>query len=210
MDSEKREIKGFKCYETDRDFLDSLIALLKNNPVKENLAVDIANIINDYEHKPVNGLIRDVVSDIECHLGIYKNRIRDFEPRNDFDFAIGVKYYTDLLNTIRTSENFILPDNNYKTYIRWLYYENEKIEIEVLYKDNWNFILYKNKHALDFYISIVFSQSFASWDVDFKIEGEYKQRVLTMIINGEISKSIMLEIVEYYKAEYYKNKNNEA
>jgi hypothetical protein len=208
MDSERREINGFKCSETDRNYLGSLKELLEKGLPKDRLGIEVLNVIQIYDRKPVNGLVRDVVSDLECHLGIYSqnNRIRDFEPRNDFDYTTGVKYFIDLLNTLQTSENFILPDNIYKTYIRWFYYENEKIEVDVLYMDHWNFILYKSKHAPDFYISVVFSQSFASWNVDFKIAGEQEQKLLSMINSGEMDKSIISDIVQHYKAEYHKNK----
>lgn len=208
MNPESREIKSFKPSETDKSYLDSLQDLLKKNSPKDRLTTEVANLITEYDRKSVNGLIRDVVADLECHLGIYSqnNRIRDFEPRNDIDYKTGIKHFIGLLNTIRTSDNFTLPENLYKTYIRWFYYENQKIEVDVLYMDLWNFILYKNKHAQDFYISIVFSQSFASWDVDFKIEGEKKQKIVSMINSGEIDKSIISDIVDHYKSEYHKRK----
>ena len=206
MSLQSREVNGFECSDTDKSYLESLVNSLKKDLPKEDLVIEVANIVLEYERKPVNGLIRDVVSDIECHLGIYESRIRDFEPRNDIDYKTGVKYFIDLLNTLRTLENFILPASIYNTYIRWLYYNNEKIEVDVLYMDKWNYILYKDKHVFDFYISVVFNQSFASWDIDFKIEGEQKQRILSMINSGEISKPAMVEIVDYYKAEYYRNK----
>lgn len=206
MSLQSREVNGFECSDTDKSYLESLVNSLKKDLPKEDLVIEVANIVREYERKPVNGLIRDVVSDIECHLGIYESRIRDFEPRNDIDYKTGVKYFIDLLNTLRTLENFILPASIYNTYIRWLYYNNEKIEVDVLYMDKWNYILYKDKHVFDFYISVVFNQSFASWDIDFKIEGEQKQRILSMINSGEISKPAMVEIVDYYKAEYYRNK----
>ena len=178
---------------------------------KKALGLALGNIIKDYEKKPVNGLIRDIVSDIECHLGIYENIIRDYEPREDFDYVFGIKYYLDLLNTIQSSNDFILPDNRYKTYIRWLYYEKEKIEVEVLIMDNWNYILYKSKDSKDYYLSVVFSQSFASWDKNYKIEGKHKAKVLSMIASGEINKSILTIIVDDYRAEYYKDrKKNES
>ncbi|WP_088656088.1 hypothetical protein [Geofilum rhodophaeum] len=206
MDSKKREIKDFSCSETDENYINSLIELLKQDLSKDNLGIKVANVISDYKTKPVNGLIRDIISDIECHLGIYKNSIRDFEPSEDFDYKTGIKYYLDLLNTIKTSNNFILPDNKYKTYIRWFYYEKEKIEVDVLVMDNWNYILYKDKHSSDFYLSIVFSQSFASWDTDFKIEGGHKEKVLSMFESGVFDKLILTSILDDYKTEYYKNR----
>jgi len=207
MEIGKREIKDFKCSETDKNYVDSLIELLNMDFSKEELGDKVANIISDFECKPINGLIGNVISDLECHLGIYKNKILDYLQLKDFDYVKGIKYYNDLLNTIRTSNNFILPDNIYKTYIRWLYYEEEKIEVDVLVMDNWNYILYKSKNSLDFYLSIVFSQSFASWDVDFKVEGEQKQKVKSMHESGGINNSILSEVVDYYRTEYYKNRN---
>lgn len=206
MNSEEKEMIELECSEADKNYLNLLLDLLQTNLTKDKLATEMVNLINDYEKKSVNGLIRDIVSDIECHLGIYKNKIRDVVPQNEFNYEAGINHYIDLLNRILTEKKITIPTKIYETYIRWLYYENQKIEVEVLFIDDWNFILYKSKQALDFYISILFSQSFASWSADFKIEGEQKQIILSMLDDGEISKATLLKVVAHYKAEYYKSK----
>ena len=207
MDINTQDIKGFECSETDNNYLITLISFLKSDLSKTDLGIEVSNLIKKHKRKPVNGLISNLVTDIECHLGIYNNKYSDFEHRKDFDYSTGLEFYIKILETIRTCSDFKLPDNVYKTYSRWFYYKEEKIEIEVLYKENWNYILYKSKSNLDFYLRIVFNQSFTSWDVDFKVEGEQHQMLLLAIQDNKINIELLTKVVEFYKSEHYKNRN---
>lgn len=197
-----RRIENFTPSQTDIAFLNEINVLLKVSANKDDIKKQISTIISSFNKKPVNGLIRGVIYDIECHLGIFDDKHLDYRILQDVDYLAGIRHYTKLIETILTQSNFELPNNLYETYTRWLNIDKSKVEVTEIYTDNWNYILYGAKKNSDYYLSIMFSHSAASWDKIFKVTGEQKAKLVELLKN-KLNKPDLDLIVDFYRKKYH-------
>src|SRR5690554_5708564 len=202
VDNKTRRIENFTPSQTDIAFLNEINALLKNSANKDEIKKQISTIISSYDKEPVNGLIRGIISDIECHFGIFDNKHLDYRVLKDIDYLAGIKHYTNITETILTQSNFDLPNNLYETYTRWIYVDKSKVEVTKIYTDNLNYILYGAKKNSDYYLSIMFSHSAASWDKTFKVTGEQKAKLVELLKN-KLNKPDLDIIVDFYRKRYH-------
>jgi len=164
-------IKDLKLSENDKNYIDLIINLLNKGQNKENLAIQIKPIVEEYSYLPTNGLINGLMLDLQCHIGLYSSNKLDYRFKGrEYTFNEGVEYVLDRLKLVREQSNFELPDDIYERYVRWIVLDNENIEVEVLFSEHWNYDLLKDIAKDDYYFDLVINVSFASFSKTVKVD----------------------------------------
>ncbi len=196
------KITGLRLSNVEIEYIDSILEVLDETLSKEKIASQAKLVIDNYAKVPINGLIRGIITDLECHLGLYQSKINDFKFKGTATtFPRGIESFKELFNTVKKHTDFELPENIYQIYSRWILFNNERIEVETVLYDNWNYFLFKDKQLDDYYFSIMLNKSAAYWDKVFKVDESIKPNLKSAIKLGK-KKDISL-IVDTLRSEYY-------
>ncbi len=186
----------------DNGYIDSIIEVLSRGLTKHDLAIHVKTIVEDYEKVPINGLIRDIITDLECHLDLYSSNTNDYRFKDKtFTFSEGIDRFIEILKLVKQNKDFELPDNIYKIYQRWIYFDDDRIEVEPLLFDNWNYYLFKDMQKDNYYFSIMLNVSAAYWDKVFKVSEVDKPNLKIAI--GLNKKDEISLIADRIRNEYY-------
>jgi hypothetical protein len=186
----------------DNGYIDSILEVLSKGMSKTDLAIRVKTVVGNYNKVSINGLIRDIITDLQCHLDLYSSDTNDYRFKNNaFTFIEGIDRYIGILKLIKQNKDFELPDNIYKIYQRWIIFNNDRIEVEPLLFDNWNYYLFKDIKEDNYYFSIMLNVSAAYWDKVFKVSEVDK---LNLKIAIELDKKDEINLIaDRIRNEYY-------
>ncbi len=157
--------------DNDNSYIDLILEILYAKLSKSVTASQIQSVVTTYQKIPINGLIRDIITDLECHLDIYSSDTNDYRLlQHTFTFSDGIDQYIEVLNSIKHHSNVELPNNIYKIYPRWIYWNNQKIEVMLLYEDHWDFQIFKEVNNDQYYLSVLFNASAVYWEKVTKVD----------------------------------------
>ncbi|CAK1243182.1 unnamed protein product [Fructobacillus fructosus] len=165
----------------DRKSITRLLFLLKQRNIdKEDTVKRAKKILLKHRVKESNVYVSRVLEDFECHLGIYPI-IRDEYPRYDYRFADKVITYAEgLIHFYKIFQLLLSKENNeairhtflYTIYLRWIYFDNEKIEIREIDRDDWNYILMLAIAGSEMYIEVSLNIGAAYFSRLYKVDDE--------------------------------------
>lgn len=152
----------FSLSETDKDFISQLLDILESKREVKALQFESRKIIKYFDEKSVNGAIRSLTCQLECNLNIFESEtlsFKDLRPElseNEKRLSIIVAFKEALKGNL----NF---ENTYETYIKYVIYNSDKIEVTEIYRENFGFILFKAVNSNEYYLDVMKNHSFAYW-----------------------------------------------
>jgi hypothetical protein len=130
----------------------------------------LLTLIKQHETVSINGLIRDKVTNLACHYGIYVSEYMGFRLINpDINFESGESVLKDTLQILQQSGDIEVPENLYRFYQRRLEVDNKHLDVEEVFDDPWNFKIFKAADSEDYYVDILLNQSAAYYNKVVKV-----------------------------------------
>jgi hypothetical protein len=202
----RERITGLKLSEDDRRFIDSILEIISRELPKSQLTIQVKPVIEKFHKSAINGLVRGIVTDLQCHLGLYKSNEIDYKFKDAaFSLGEGIAQLINVLKLVKQNTDFDLPDPIYQLFQRWIIFEEEKIEVEGLHADHWNYHLFKASNKDDYYFSIMLNVSAGYWVKVFKMNEEDKSILKAAIESNrdDVIKSMADKIRDDYYAGHY-------
>jgi hypothetical protein len=202
-----KKYENINLPEENFEYIKDLISVLQLGIQKNELAARVKEIIERNKRKPINGLLSRLITDLTCHLDIYESKTLDFKFREEeISSDEGIKIYLQSLRELRDKTDIEINDDIYKIYERWIYIGEKRIEIEILEHEHWNYNLVKDIASNDYYFSMVFNVSAASWSDVVKVTAELAPRLELAIKNKD--KNEINKIADELRNDYYRNRAN--
>ncbi len=192
-------LTNFNPSENDLRYINSVTTVLKSDASREEMQRNVAALIEEFERVPINGLVRQKMLDLSCHLGIYQSNVMSYRfTAESVTHQKGVEILIEVLSLLKQSGPIEVPDNLYQLYRKWIVWEGQQIEVEELVKDNWNYIVMKSKEHGELFIEVLNSRSAAYWDRLFLVDTE-DCSVIEKAIQQE-NKQILNNLADKYRA----------
>lgn len=192
-------VTNFNPSENDLRYINSVTRELESGITLEELQRNVAALIAEFEKVPINGLVRNKMLDVSCHLGIYQSKVMSYRfTAESVTQREGVQYLIQVLSLLKQSGSFEVPDNLYQLYRRWIVWEGQQIEVEELANDNWNYSVMRSKERDQLFIEVLNNRSAAYWDKLFLVDQEDYSVIETAIQQG--NKQILNNLADKYRA----------
>lgn len=148
--------------QNDTDFLQSLLALVDSSASPIELE-EVRSCIHTNESRPINGGIREWVTQLECVLGIFARdrwACRDLFPEK----PQAVKLEVLIAEGKKMLKGKYELERLFSLYPRFITVNALSIEVEELAKENYGFILYRAVETEIHYLEVVRNHSAAHWE----------------------------------------------
>lgn len=177
-------MKALPFSKADLTYLDDVTVVLRRRADKATLAREIAPIIERNRTVPINGIIRDVMQDVACHLGTYSSRSHAPVPLDEtMSFAdgldrllaaVGELHAINQLHDLPPHEGDAVawepPARLYQLTWRKLAYDGETIDVTELAQVPFHFVLLKAVEADVYYLAILKNHSAAYYEVIVRLD----------------------------------------
>lgn len=192
-------VTNFNPSENDLRYINAVTSVLKSGVALEEMQRNVAALIEEFERVPINGLVRQKMLDVSCHLGIYQSKVMSYRfTAESVTFQKGVEILTEVLSLLKQSGSFEVPGNLYQLYRRWIVFEGRQIEVDELADDQWNYSIMRNKDNGELFIEVLNNRSAAYWDKLFLVDTE-DCSVIEKAIQQE-NKQILNNLADKYRA----------
>lgn len=130
----------------DAEYISRLLGAIEHKSDDTREKACVKSIIVEFESKPVNGAVRNLVTQLECHLGIFESDTLgyvDIQPGIDSGTKWG-----KLIEALRKAgtDEFTFQEL-YRLYIKYITYDSNQIEVSEVCRENFGFILHKAVHG---------------------------------------------------------------
>jgi hypothetical protein len=148
----------------EKEFVRSILELTGVSTRQIDRSAVVA-LIKKYQAKPLNGLVRNWTTQLECLLDIFKSPTLSFEDlMPDLDQESRRRMIWDKFEKFLAG-NFEDEDSEpYRIYTKYIIYNSKRIEVKELCRENFGFILFRAVDGNDYYLDVVLNQSFAYWN----------------------------------------------
>ncbi|MFM2018773.1 MAG: hypothetical protein RL007_2429 [Bacteroidota bacterium] len=192
-------VTNFNPSENDLRYINSVTRELESGISLEEMQRNITSLFAEFEKVPINGLVRNKMLDVSCHLGIYQSKVMSYRfTAESVTQQEGVEYLIQVLSLLKQSGSFEVPDNLYQLYRRWIVWEGQQIEVEELANDNWNYSVMRSQERDQLFIEVLNNRSAAYWDKLFLVDQEDYSVIETAIQQG--NKQILNNLADKYRA----------
>lgn len=193
-----------KLSEENRANIEDLLQALRRPLSKAQCAEEVRKTIDKHYGEPVLGTLSGVIGDLECHLGIFQSKTSQCEAKDsNLSFEKGLRYLTQSLREIKKGEVENIPPTLYFVQQKWIFIDDEKIEITLLRSSDWNYRLLKATGTNDYFFSLLLNRSAAYWNQLIKVDEALKPRLLQALQNDDPHE--MDEIADFLKNDYFRN-----
>jgi hypothetical protein len=192
-------VTNFNPSENDLRYINAVTRELESGITLVELQRNVAALIAEFEKVPINGLVRNKMLDVSCHLGIYQSKVMSYRfTAESVTQQEGVEYLIQVLSLLKQSGSFEVPDNLYQLYRRWIVWEGQQIEVEELANDNWNYSVMRSQERDQLFIEVLNNRSAAYWDKLFLVD-QKDYSVIETAIQQE-NKQILNNLADKYRA----------
>jgi hypothetical protein len=152
----------------EKEFIKHILKLTDDD-VEDINRSSIAGLIKKYESKPMGGVVRNWVLQLEGLLDIPDDETHAFKDlRPDLDANAKLMMIRDTFEKFLNNE-FREGVRLYKYYTKYLIVDLQKIEVEEVCREDFGFILYRTVNGEDYYLDVLVNQSFAYWSENCKL-----------------------------------------
>ncbi|MBK9069792.1 MAG: hypothetical protein IPL79_02100 [Myxococcales bacterium] len=177
-------MKALPFSPADLAYLDEVTDVLQRRGAKTSMAQAFAPIIERHRTVPINGIIRDVMTDVACHLGTYSSLSHAPVPLDEtMSFADGLDRLLAALGELRgINQLHDLPPEEgdavawepparlYLLTWRKLAHNGQIIDVTELAQVPFHFVLLKAVEADVYYLAILKNHSAAYYEVIVRLD----------------------------------------
>lgn len=192
-------VNNFNPSENDLRYINAVTSVLESGVALEEMKRNVAALIEEFERVPINGLVRQKMLDLSCHLGIYQSNVMSYRfTAESVTLQKGVDILIEVLSLLKQSGSFEVRDNLYQLFRRWIVFEGRQIEVDELADDQWNYSVMRSKDNRELFIEVLNNHSAAYWDKLFLVDTEDCSVIETAIQQG--TKQILNNLADKYRA----------
>lgn len=164
------EILEYNCsslVEGEIDHLRKLESLVKNNQI-----FDLKEFLEDQSKNTKSGIYAGILTDVAGFYELDQSLTRSWILCPKFQQLPRSQVKELLLNRINSvhEELICLPEKLFEVNTIRVVIDGRAIDVKEVCRQRWDYILYQSLYyANEFYVSIVFDQSFVSWSKEFPL-----------------------------------------